>query len=185
MSIRPSPSRLRSRSIRRLEYEKRSKVSASYTLERLIETTDLDSVPRPRIGFPAFTEADFRYQSFGMSYILDFSAPRWVQCAYNPPWVEDEDGDDADGESLGGSVAVVARVWAGLRTTMYWPGIASSTVTTPVKSSASEQSKPAPVSGGVPGSPGFGKFEHATEVMAVQTIEMANALMSSSVCRSR
>ncbi len=73
------------------------------TLERLIETADLDSVPRPRIGFPAFTEPDFRYQSFGMSYILDFSAPRWVQCAYNPPWVEEEDGDDADGEPLGGA----------------------------------------------------------------------------------
>lgn len=76
------------------------------TLAQLIETADLDSIPRPRIGFPVFTDGDFRYQSFGTSYILDFSAPRWVQCAYNPPWVEDEDGDDtgdADGESLGGA----------------------------------------------------------------------------------
>ena len=70
------------------------------TLERLIETADLDSVPRPRIGF---TDGEFQYQSFGTSYILDFSAPRWVQCAYNPPWVDDEDGDDADGEPLGGA----------------------------------------------------------------------------------
>ena len=72
-------------------------------LEQLVETADLESIPHPRIGFPFFYDGDFRYQSFGTSYILDFPAPRWVQCAYNPPWVDDEDEDDANGEPLGGA----------------------------------------------------------------------------------
>ena len=33
---------------------------------------------------------EFVYQNFGESYLLEFSAPRWIQCAYNPPYREDE-----------------------------------------------------------------------------------------------
>ncbi len=74
------------------------------TLELLIETEDLESIPHPRIGLPFLYDADFSYQSFGASYVLDFPAPRWVQCAYSPPWVDDEDdGGDPEDEPLGGA----------------------------------------------------------------------------------
>jgi hypothetical protein len=74
----------------------------------------------PEIGFPLASrdELDFTYQGFGTSYLLEFSAPRWVQCAYNPPYADEEgeenmddavsagvgdDGEDDDAESGGGS----------------------------------------------------------------------------------
>jgi len=61
----------------------------------------LSEIPRPHIGFASGQE--FVYQNFGESYLLEFSAPRWIQCAYNPP-VELQPGETADaGEDLGGS----------------------------------------------------------------------------------
>jgi hypothetical protein len=68
-------------------------------LSELVEAGLLDEVPRPHIGFGAPQE--FVYQNFGESYLLEFSAPRWIQCAYNPPWQLEpgeeppEDGDGA------------------------------------------------------------------------------------------
>ena len=36
--------------------------------------------------------------------ILEFSAPRWIQCAYNPPYADEyEEEEDAELEDLGGS----------------------------------------------------------------------------------
>jgi hypothetical protein len=70
-------------------------------LSELVEAGLLDEVPRPHIGFGSPQE--FVYQNFGDSYLLEFSAPRWIQCAYNPPWQLEpgeeppEDGDDAGG----------------------------------------------------------------------------------------
>jgi len=62
-------------------------------LSQLVEAGLLDTVPRPHIGFALDGKpAEFTYQGFGTSYLLEFSAPRWVQCAYNPPY-EEEDGD--------------------------------------------------------------------------------------------
>jgi hypothetical protein len=62
-------------------------------LSQLVEAGLLDAVPRPHIGFTLEGKpAEFTYQGFGTSYLLEFSAPRWVQCAYNPPY-EEEDGD--------------------------------------------------------------------------------------------
>jgi hypothetical protein len=69
------------------------------SLEELVTAGDLEEVPRPRIGFGPMSEQSFVYQSFGTSYILEFSAPRWIQCAYNPPY-EDEYEDEEDEEEL-------------------------------------------------------------------------------------
>jgi hypothetical protein len=67
-------------------------------LSELVTGGLLPEVPRPRVGF--FSGQEFVYQNFGDSYLLEFSAPRWIQCAYNPPWqlepgeeLEEEDAD--------------------------------------------------------------------------------------------
>lgn len=86
------------------------------TLQQLVEAGLIDAIPKPEIGFALGNsgETEFTYQAFGTSYLLEFSAPRWVQCAYNPPYDADEDEDaapagsgageaaDADEEDLGG-----------------------------------------------------------------------------------
>jgi hypothetical protein len=64
-------------------------------LSELVGTDRLPEVPRPRIGFGSREE--FTYQNFGESYLLEFSAPRWIQCAYNPPF-ETEPGERLDAE---------------------------------------------------------------------------------------
>ncbi len=63
------------------------------SLEELVTSKDLDAIPEPEIGFGAMTEPGFLYQNFGTNYLLEFSAPRWVQCAYNPPYPDDSDDD--------------------------------------------------------------------------------------------
>jgi hypothetical protein len=67
-------------------------------LDELVAARLLPAVPRPRIGF--FSGQEFVYQNFGDSYLLEFSAPRWIQCAYNPPWQlepgEELEPEDAD-----------------------------------------------------------------------------------------
>jgi hypothetical protein len=71
-------------------------------LGELVTAGLLPEVPRPRIGFGS--QQEFTYQNFGESYLLEFSAPRWIQCAYNPPYEDDEDApeaDDAEGDGLG------------------------------------------------------------------------------------
>jgi hypothetical protein len=69
------------------------------TLRQLVESGLLDAVPTPKIGFDVAGrgEEEFTYQAFGTSYLLEFSAPRWVQCAYNPPYEEEEEEFDAAG----------------------------------------------------------------------------------------
>jgi hypothetical protein len=71
-----------------------------------VDGGELDHVPAPRIGFPGLGDQQFVYQNFGESYILEFSAPRWIQCAYNPPYEDEgeEEGaetDDAGSDGLG------------------------------------------------------------------------------------
>jgi hypothetical protein len=67
-------------------------------LPALVDEGLLDEVPKPRIGL--FSGQEFVFQNFGDSYLLEFSAPRWIQCAYNPPWQlepgEELDPEDAD-----------------------------------------------------------------------------------------
>lgn len=69
------------------------------SLDQLVEAKLLDAIPKPEIGFalPGDDESVFTYQGFGTSYLLEFSAPRWVQCAYNPPYL-DEEAEEADEE---------------------------------------------------------------------------------------
>jgi hypothetical protein len=64
------------------------------SLKALVASHDLAAVPAPDLGF-SFLEGGsaFSYESFGTSYLLEFEAPRWVQCAYNPPIDEEDDGD--------------------------------------------------------------------------------------------
>ena len=70
-------------------------------LAELVAARDLDEIPTPRIGFDFFYDKGFVYSSFGTSYLLEFIAPRWAQCAYNPPWEdEEEEGADFVDESL-------------------------------------------------------------------------------------
>jgi hypothetical protein len=62
------------------------------TLEALVDAGLLRHVPEPRIGFRLLGgQQSFVYQNFGISYLLEFSAPRWVQCAYNPPYEDEEE----------------------------------------------------------------------------------------------
>lgn len=70
-------------------------------LAELVAAGQLERVPSPCIGFPGFAEQDFVYQNFGESYLLEFSAPRWIQCAYNPPYVDEGDGAEPDPEDEG------------------------------------------------------------------------------------
>ncbi len=59
-------------------------------LDALVAAGDLERIALPAIGFASLYEGSFGYQSFGTSFLLDFPAPRWVQCAYTPaPLAED------------------------------------------------------------------------------------------------
>jgi len=78
------------------------------SLTELVEAGDLSRVPEPEMGFGWLGEPEFTYQNFGMNYLLEFSAPRWVQCAYNPPYPDEEEdgsfapvtvGDDGSGDA--------------------------------------------------------------------------------------
>ncbi len=74
------------------------------SLEELVAAGELTEVPRPRIGFSFLSNQDFLYQGFGTSYVLEFSAPRWIQCAYNPPYLDEYgEEDEEDLEDLGGA----------------------------------------------------------------------------------
>ena len=82
----------------RTYYEKEATYPES--LDQLVETGLLAAIPKPQIGFPfpGSDDSAFTYQGFGTSYLLEFSAPRWVQCAYNPPY-SDEDAVEDDGDA--------------------------------------------------------------------------------------
>jgi len=64
-------------------------------LDELVESGLLARIPEPAIGFHWLADGGFRYESYGTSYLLEFSAPRWVQCHYTPaPLAEDLDPDE-------------------------------------------------------------------------------------------
>lgn len=65
------------------------------SLQELVEAGDIESLQQPAIGFGFLDDAKFAYGNFGTSFILEFSAPRWVQCAYTPPFSE-EDGEEEE-----------------------------------------------------------------------------------------
>jgi hypothetical protein len=69
-------------------------------LDSLVETGFLRTIPTPRVGFRLLGgQQAFVYQNFGISYLLEFSTPRWVQCAYNPPYADE---DELDAEEAAG-----------------------------------------------------------------------------------
>jgi hypothetical protein len=72
------------------------------TLKELVDAKDLAEIPRPRVGFGSGNDV-FTYQNFGSSYILEFSAQRWMQCAYNPPWADDSGDTDEESHSATGA----------------------------------------------------------------------------------
>jgi hypothetical protein len=53
-------------------------------LTELVSAGDIEEIPSPAIGFDFLYDGTFDYQSFGTSYLMEFPAPRWVQCAYTP-----------------------------------------------------------------------------------------------------
>jgi hypothetical protein len=61
------------------------------SLMQLVESGDIDAIQPPAIGFRFLDAAKFRYGNFGTSFILEFAAPRWVECAYTPPFSEEEE----------------------------------------------------------------------------------------------
>lgn len=83
-------------------------------LGELVAAGDLEAVPRPRIGFGFLADPRFTYQNFGNSYILEFSAPDWVQCAYNPPWDEDmyDEDEEYEAEASGDDEEALPEAWS-------------------------------------------------------------------------
>lgn len=65
------------------------------SLQELVEAGDIESIQQPAIGFGFLGDAKFAYGNFGTDFNLEFSAPRWVQCAYSPPFSE-EDGEEME-----------------------------------------------------------------------------------------
>jgi hypothetical protein len=86
-------------------------------LEDLVKAGYLDEIPEPAIGFGFLYDGRFRYRSFGSSFILEFPAPRWVECAYTPPYEDEEyeeedEWDEALGLTGGGEGDSLEEAWS-------------------------------------------------------------------------
>jgi hypothetical protein len=51
----------------------------------------LRAIEQPHIGWLDWDEEVFTYTDLGDSFLLEFSGPLWVQCAYSPPYEEEVD----------------------------------------------------------------------------------------------
>ena len=81
-------------------------------LDELLEGGGLARIPRPAIGFGFLYDGEFGYRSFGTSFILEFPAPRWVECAYTPPF-EDEEGGLLEEPAAGPEAGIeLAESWS-------------------------------------------------------------------------
>ncbi|MEE2677223.1 MAG: hypothetical protein VX546_01470 [Myxococcota bacterium] len=78
------------------------------TLDELVSAGDLPAIPVPAIGFGFLYDGEFRYSSFGTSYLLAFTAPRWVECHYNSPYHGDPEEEELDAEDA----AALAAAWS-------------------------------------------------------------------------
>ncbi len=73
-------------------------------LEDLVEAGYLNSSPAPRIGFSFLAslnlaeEADYRFNEYGSSYILEFDSTEWVQCSYSGQYYFDEEEEEEEEE---------------------------------------------------------------------------------------
>jgi hypothetical protein len=59
-------------------------------LEELVPAF-LPEIPRARMGLIRHHGEAFVYTNFGDSYALEFASVQWVQCAYSPPYVYDDE----------------------------------------------------------------------------------------------
>lgn len=69
------------------------------TLDELVPE-ELPRVRQPHIGWLDWDEEVFTYTELGDSFLLEFSGPLWVQCAYSPPYQEERAEAEAAGERL-------------------------------------------------------------------------------------
>lgn len=97
-------------------YQKKKDVFPD-SLSELVKAGDLKRVPEPSIGFTFLGRAPFSYENFGNDYLLEFSAPGWVQCAYTPPWDEGSEesgdaGEEGGGAASGGSGESLPGSWS-------------------------------------------------------------------------
>jgi hypothetical protein len=69
------------------------------TLDALLPE-QLAEIRQPRIGWLDWDEEVFTYTELGDSFLLEFSGPLWVQCAYSPPYEEEVAEAEAGGEKL-------------------------------------------------------------------------------------
>jgi hypothetical protein len=94
-------------------------------LANLVASGDLAAIPRPAIGFSFLYDGEFGYRSFGTSFLLEFPAPRWVECAYTPAFEDEDETDDepeaweqadaaarADAEAGPGEAAGLGEAWS-------------------------------------------------------------------------
>ncbi|HJO22621.1 MAG: hypothetical protein QF890_10675 [Myxococcota bacterium] len=77
-------------------------------LTDLVAGGDMRSIPTPAIGFGFLYDGKFHYTSFGTSYLLAFTAPRWVECHYNSPFHGDLDEEELDPEDA----AALESAWS-------------------------------------------------------------------------
>lgn len=76
-------------------------------LEDLVEAGYLDAAPSPRIGFSFLQPvglaelAEYRFNEYGSSYILEFDSTKWVQCSYSGQfYYDDDEEEDYDEEDI-------------------------------------------------------------------------------------
>jgi hypothetical protein len=70
-------------------------------LDELVDAGYLTEIPEPAIGFGFLYDGEFRYRSFGTSFILEFPAPGWVECAYTPPYLDEDEDEEYDDDEFG------------------------------------------------------------------------------------
>lgn len=75
--------------------ERHRQEEGSYPLElsRLVPKY-LPELPGAKVGWLSDPGEDFTYTDLGDSFLLEFASVLWVQCAYSPPYVEDDDEDE-------------------------------------------------------------------------------------------
>jgi len=69
------------------------------SLEDLVPE-QLPAIRQPHVGWLDWDEEVFTYTELGDSFLLEFSGPLWVQCAYSPPYEEERAEAAAGGEKL-------------------------------------------------------------------------------------
>ena len=71
--------------------------------------SELAAIEQPHIGWLDWDEEVFTYTDLGASFLLEFSGPLWVQCAYSPPYEEESDDANAPRERLEASWSCESR----------------------------------------------------------------------------